>query len=216
MITRKPLFYLMLVITIVFILYVVYINFIHDPQASEFLSHKLNLERQPANLPIWINVLHFHIIFACIATFSGAINFANGVKHKYRKLHRINGYVYLIAVTLVVITSGYMAPYTNGGKINSMAFNILNIIWLAITITALVKIKKKQINKHQQWMVRSYAYCFTNMLITILTFVLHNGFGLLYETSYTIGIYSTIPLLFIIAEIVNGAFYKSPIKAIVI
>jgi len=188
-------------ISILFILYALVANFIIDPGAKAFLSHKIGLKRE-LNLPVWINVMHVHVAFACIAMATGLLNFSNRVFEKSRKLHRINGYVYLVSVLLVVITSGYMAPYATGGKISSMGFNALNIIWLFITIMALVQIKKKRIIRHRNWMIRSYAFCFTNMTIHLITSLFYQGFGLIYATSYTIGVYGSIVLLVIIPNII--------------
>jgi len=188
-------------ISILFILYALVANFIIDPGAKSFLSHKIGLKRE-LNLPVWINVMHIHVAFACIAMATGLLNFSNRVFEKSRKFHRINGYVYLVSVLLVVITSGYMAPYATGGKISSMGFNALNIIWLFITFMALVQIKKKRIILHRNWMIRSYAFCFTNMTIHLITSLFYQGFGLIYATSYTIGVYGSIVLLLIIPNII--------------
>jgi hypothetical protein len=188
-------------ISILFILYALVANFIIDPEAKAFISHKIGLKRE-LNLPVWINVMHVHVAFACIAMATGLLNFSNRVLEKSRKFHRINGYVYLVSVLLVVITSGYMAPYATGGKISSMGFNALNLIWLFITITALVQIKKKRIIRHRNWMIRSYAFCFTNMTIHLITSLFYQGFGLIYATSYTIGVYGSIVLLLIIPNII--------------
>lgn len=38
-------------------------------------------------------------------------------------------------------------------------------IWLVITTIALIHIFKKRIVQHRRWMIRSYVFCFTNMLI---------------------------------------------------
>lgn len=211
MFTNKRLYQLMLIVSILFIIFVLYKNFIHDPQAIDFLNHKVGLSR-PLPIPLWLNIMYIHVVVACIAMVSGAINFSNRVMSKYRKFHRLNGYVYVITVLLVVLTSGYMAPYSTGGKLNSIAFNTLNIIWPAMTLIALIQIKKKQINPHRKWMVRSYAFCFTNMFIHIFTFILHDGLGISYSTSYTISIYTTIPLLYLIAEFVIRRIYKIPVK----
>lgn len=200
-------------ISILFILYALVANFIIDPGAKAFLSHKIGLKRE-LNLPVWINVMHVHVAFACIAMATGVLNFSNRVFEKSRKLHRINGYVYLVSVLLVVITSGYMAPYATGGKISSMGFNALNLIWLFITITALVQIKKKRIIRHRNWMIRSYAFCFTNMTIHLITSLFYQGFGLIYATSYTIGVYGSIVLLLIIPNIIIRNINRSR-KAVV-
>lgn len=107
-----------------------------------------------------------------------------------------------MSVLLVVLTSGYMAPYATGGRIGSMGFNALNLIWLFITMMALVQIKRKRTTQHRNWMIRSYAFCFTNMLIHLITSLFHQGFGLVYAISYTIGVYGSIVLLLVIPGII--------------
>ncbi|MGO0062777.1 DUF2306 domain-containing protein [Brevibacillus fluminis] len=206
---RKHFYALMLAVAAVFIGYSFYANFIHDPQATGFLGHKVALKR-PINLPVWLTVMEVHIVFACVALVSGALNFPSRIVQNYRKFHKFNGYLYVASVVIVDLTSGYMAPFSTGGKINSVAFNLLNIIWLGMTIAAIAQIKRKQIDKHRKWMVRSYAFCYTNMFIHLITYVCHNGFGMAYETSYTIGVYGTILLLLVIAEIVLGTIYRHP------
>lgn len=198
---RKSLYLLLACVSILFILHALVKNYWIDPDASGFLSHKTGLKRE-LNLPVWLNVMYVHVAFACVAMASGLINFSNRIFERSRRLHRINGYVYIVSVLLVVLTSGYMAPYATGGKISSMGFNLLNMIWLVITITALVQIKRKRIIRHRNWMIRSYAFCFTNMLIHLITSLFHQGFGYVYPTSYTIGVYGSIALLLVIPEII--------------
>ncbi|QJD86065.1 DUF2306 domain-containing protein [Cohnella herbarum] len=200
----KSLYLIMFAVIIAFILYVVYANFVSDPQAKGFLSHKSGLDRT-VNVPVWLNVMNIHVAFACLAMISGAINFAERISAKHRKFHRINGYAYVLFVLVVVVTSGYMAPYATGGKPSSMAFNLLNIMWPSVTIAAIVQIKKKRVNKHRKWMIRSYAFCFTNMFIHAITFVVHEGLNMEYPASYTIGVYGSIVLLLLLAEIVIRA-----------
>jgi uncharacterized membrane protein len=209
MIKSKHLYLIMIVVSIGYMLYVTYVNFIHDPQATDFLSHKTELSRS-LNIPVWLNVMYVHLIFACMAMAAGAVNFAASLLRKHRALHRAIGYLYIVSVLIVCLTSGYMAPYSTGGKINSIAFNLVNMIWIGMTIAALVQIKRKQVNKHRKWMVRSYAFCFTNMFIHVFTFVLSDLFGLPYATGYTVGVYGTIVLNIALAELVIRYVYRKP------
>lgn len=198
---RKSLYRLLACVSLVFILYALVKNYWIDPGAAGFLSRKTGLKRE-LNLPVWLNVMYVHVGFACLAMASGLINFSNRMFEKSRRFHRFNGYVYFLSVLLVVLTSGYMAPYATGGKISSMGFNALNLIWLFVTITALIQIKRKRIDRHRNWMIRSYAFCFTNLLIHLITSLVHQGFGLDYATSYTIGLYGSIALLIVIPQII--------------
>ncbi|WP_442956022.1 DUF2306 domain-containing protein [Paenibacillus sp. MMO-177] len=133
---------------------------------------------------------------------SGLLNFWAASYKKSPRLHRLNGYVYVSSVLLVVLTSGYMAPYATGGKISSMGFNLLNLIWLAVTTTAIVHIRKKRISQHRRWMIRSYAFCFTNLLIHLFTSVLHGMIGITYVTSYTTGLYGAILCILVVPEVI--------------
>ncbi|WII37729.1 DUF2306 domain-containing protein [Paenibacillus thiaminolyticus] len=193
-----------------YIMYVLYINYLHDPQAAAFLSRKSNAAR-PINTQVWLLVMKVHVAFACLAILAGAVNFIHTLLRKYRLFHRINGYLYVISVFAVVLTSGYMAPYATGGKPASIAFNLLNMIWMFITVVAIVNIKKKRMIRHRAWMIRSYAFCFTNLTIHFLTFALHEGMGLPYPASYTAAVYGTILLLFGLAEIIIRRIGRSPI-----
>ncbi|MEF2965618.1 DUF2306 domain-containing protein [Paenibacillus sp. M1] len=201
---RKLLYGLLASVSVLFIIYALADNFIIDPGAKEFLSHKTGLKRE-LNVPVWLNVMYIHVAFACIATAAGLLNFSRRIFEKNRTFHRINGYVYMVSVLLVVMTSGYMAPYATGGKITGIGFNALNIIWLLITVTALVQIKKKRIIRHRNWMIRSYAFCFTNLLIHLITALVHRGFGFDYATGYTVGVYGSIILLLTIPSFIIGA-----------
>ncbi|KZS43182.1 hypothetical protein AWU65_00740 [Paenibacillus glucanolyticus] len=198
---RKTLYRLLACVSIIFIFYALVKNYWIDPGATGFLSRKTGLKRE-LNLPVWLNVMYVHVAFACLAMASGLVNFSNRIFEKSRKFHRINGYIYIVSVLLVVLTSGYMAPYATNGKISSWGFNALNMLWLFITITALIQIKKKRIIRHRNWMIRSYAFCFTNMFIHLITSLFHQGLGLEYAASYTIGIYASIALLLVIPEII--------------
>ncbi|RCW48008.1 putative membrane protein DUF2306 [Paenibacillus prosopidis] len=198
---RKLLYGILSCVSILFILCALAKNYMIDPGAVGFLSHKTGLKRV-LNLRVWLNVMYVHVAFACLAMASGLLNFSTRIFEKSRKLHRINGYVYILSVLLVVVTSGYMAPYATGGKISSMAFNVINMIWPIITITALIQIKKKRMIRHRNWMIRSYAFCFTNMLIHLVTFLFEQVFGFGYADSYTIGVYGTLALLLLIPEVI--------------
>ncbi|GAA0133761.1 hypothetical protein YSY43_06010 [Paenibacillus sp. YSY-4.3] len=200
MLNKKAL-YLLSIISLAFIIYVVYFNFVHDPQATGFLGHKTNLKR-PLQIPVWLNVMYVHVIFACLAMGSGIVNFSSRMFNHSRKFHRINGYIYFVSVLIVSLTSGYMAPYATGGKLTSIPFNLLNIIWPGMTVIALYFIKKRDVIRHRNWMFRSYAFCFTNLFIHLITFLCRNVLGIAYETSYIIGVYGSITMLLILPSLV--------------
>lgn len=197
----KTLYGILSCISIAFIVYTLANLFILDPGAESFLTHKTNLTRE-LKLPVWLPVMYVHVAFACIAMATGLLNFSNRLLDQKRKLHRANGYIYFASVLIVVLTSGYMAPYATGGKLSSIGFNAMNIIWMTVTIAALVHIKQQRITAHRNWMIRSYAFCFTNMFIHLIAALFHRIFGFEYAVSYTVGVYGSLVLLLAIPNIV--------------
>ncbi|WP_127580542.1 DUF2306 domain-containing protein [Paenibacillus koleovorans] len=202
--TRRQLSFYPLIAGLIalYLLYALVQNFIVDPGADTFIHHKAGQTRE-LQTKTWLTVLYLHVGFACVAMASGLLNFAARSYERHRRFHRLNGYIYITSVFLVVLTSGYMAPYATGGKISSMGFNLLNILWLVITVTALVHIRRKRIRQHRRWMIRSYAFCFTNLLIHLFTFVLHQLVDLPYITSYTIGLYAAMVLVLLAPEVIE-------------
>jgi len=209
MFNSKLLYKLVIAAAMGTVLYAVIANYIYDPSATRFLSQKMDLQRA-LQLPIWLNVMYVHVAFACIALMAGALNFSKTLLRKFKRFHRLNGYTYLIAILIVDITSGYMAPYSTGGKATSIPFNLLNIAWPIITVIAITKIRKKRLNSHRQWMVRSYVFCFTNAVTHLSLNLLQKGLGLSFTTSYTVSVYVSILGLWIVAEVINRTVFKSP------
>ncbi|ANE48376.1 hypothetical protein SY83_21195 [Paenibacillus swuensis] len=188
------------------IIYALLKNFGLDPQAESFLKHKTNLERE-LQVPLWLTIMRIHVGAAIIALIAGTLNFWTRLQ-QHRKFHRTNGYVYVAMVVIVDVTSGYMAPFATGGKVTSIVFNMVNLLWLAFTIAAIVFIRRKQIVKHRNWMLRSYMFCFTNTWIHLLHFIGFQWLHLDYVTAYTIGVYGSVLLNLGIAEAIIRTHWK--------
>jgi len=197
----KSIYRVMIAMAVASILWAILNRFVWDPGAAEFLSHKSGLKRT-VPMPAWLTVLDVHILFASAALLAGALNFSNRLLRHYRKVHRWTGYMYLFSVLAVLLTSGYMAPYSTGGKTVSVMFNLWNIAWFAVTLMAFVSIKRKRIAEHRNWMIRSYAFCFTNLSIHLCLIVFSDWLGWGYEKAYTFSVLASILLLLAAAEAV--------------
>ncbi|REE83882.1 putative membrane protein DUF2306 [Paenibacillus taihuensis] len=191
---RHPSYYKLFVyLCVIYILYALVINLVVHPGAATFLSHKTDLSHE-LKPQIWLKVMYVHVAFGCLAMASGLVNFVSRNYEKHRKFHRVNGYFYTASVFLVVLSSGYMAPCATGGRVSSVGLNVLSMIWMAVTVIAIVHVRKKRIVQHRRWMVRSYAFCFTNLLIHLFSSVLHQS-GVDYVNSYIIGLYGAIAVV---------------------
>ncbi|MCK0180521.1 DUF2306 domain-containing protein [Flavobacteriaceae bacterium S0862] len=121
-----------------------------------------------------------HIYFGGIALLTGWSQFLKKWRLKYLKTHRALGKIYIISVLLSGLAGLYIAFYANGGVTAKIGFSLLAILWLLTTVMAYQSIRKKQITKHEQWMVRSYALCFAavtlRLWLPILPVILQIGF----------------------------------------
>ncbi|PAE17927.1 hypothetical protein CHH91_02115 [Virgibacillus sp. 7505] len=188
----------MLLFISIYVIYTLADNYLLDHRAAFFLEQKIDL-RASFHLPLWLDVMYVHVFVACLATLSGAMNFSRQLAWHKRKFHRINGYVYAVSVMLVSLTSGYLAPYATGGKLVSVPFNLVNLFWPIMIVVAIVHARKGRLDKHLNWMIRSYLFCFTNMFIHLISSVLFQT-GMDYTLSYTIGVYGSIAVNLLIAE----------------
>ena len=195
----KP-FHWLLLLAILVVAYSTYMSIFGDPHASFFLGQKPEDVNQVTR-SVWLKVLYIHITFACIATIAGALNFTYKAYATLRKHHKKIGYVYFASLLIVDLTSGYMAVYATGGKWSSVPFNLLNIYWIAATVLAIFHIRKNNQEKHRNWMIRSYVFCFVNFVIHIFTYLLYQLLQIDYTLSYTLSVYLSLIALLAISEL---------------
>jgi uncharacterized membrane protein len=133
------------------------------------MSQGLMSSKSPAllNDGFWKPVFYAHIYFGGVALLCGWSQFLKSSRSKYLKLHRFLGKIYVITVLLSGIAGLYLAFHATGGAIASFGFGILALLWLTTTSIAFIFIQKKQIEKHQHWMIRSYALCFAAVTLRL-------------------------------------------------
>ncbi|QAY67605.1 DUF2306 domain-containing protein [Paenibacillus protaetiae] len=201
--TSKPLYMLLLVCMAAAIGYELCKLFVFDPQLTHFLQQKHKTESgRPLHVPLWLTVMNVHVAFACLAAVCGALGFSAALRRRSQRFHKWNGFVYLASVLLVSLTSGYMAPHATGGVPASISFNLLSVLWPALTVTALIKAVKQQQAAHRRWMIRSFVFCFTNAAIHLFTLLLGQATALSYEDSYAISVYAAAAVLLFAAELI--------------
>jgi uncharacterized membrane protein len=119
---------------------------------------------------IWMSSLYLHIIGSLAAILIGPFQFISYFRAKFKKLHQFLGKIYIGSILFLGFPTGlYMAVYANGGIWASLGFTLLSFLWLGTTYFAYKKIKKWEIEAHQNWMIRSYAITFAAVMLRIWT-----------------------------------------------
>ena len=132
------------------------------------------------------------------------------------------GKIYVAGILFLGGPAGfYMALHANGGFTAQIGFSILSLLWVSFTWLALRAILKRNIIKHEQWMLRSFALTFAavtlRIWVPILSLILHFNQE---ETLLLSPWLSWIPNLLIVEIIITYLTYKqkaqtgTPVKTV--
>ncbi len=101
-----------------------------------------------------------HIGSGTVALLFGPFQFWSGLRRRHLNIHRLTGRVYLGAVALGAAAGYYLAAVSPGGADWSVALAALATAWVTTAGMALLAIKRRMIDVHKQWMIRSYVVTF--------------------------------------------------------
>ena len=138
------------------------------------------------NSSLYLTAFYTHIFLGGLALMTGFSQFFKKLRVKRLSLHRNLGKVYIVSVLLSGIAGLGIAFFADGGIIPATGFAVLALLWLYTTSKAYSTIKKKQVNKHQQWMIRSYALCFAAVTLRIYLPLFLAVFKMDFIPAYTI------------------------------
>jgi uncharacterized membrane protein len=98
-----------------------------------------------------------HTLGGVIALLAGPIQFSSRLRQRHLKFHRVLGRIYVISVFIGALTGIALAagrPGLPGTAMQAAA-------WIVCTTAAFLTARNRQIARHRQWMVRSYAVTLT-------------------------------------------------------
>lgn len=151
---------------------------------------------------IWNAGFYLHISFGGIALLSGFSQFIKKLRDSSITLHRTLGKIYLVSVAASGVSGLYIAMFATGGIISILGFSSLSMMWLFTSLQAYRAIRNRDIQKHQHWMIRSYALCFAAVTLRLWAPLLQFGFGMEFTIAYrAVSWLSWLPNL-LLAEII--------------
>ncbi|OUR99080.1 hypothetical protein A9Q86_13420 [Flavobacteriales bacterium 33_180_T64] len=141
------------------------------PVAYFILERTFGLLASKSNIVLnnvfWNIAFYVHISLGGLALLIGWLQFSKKLRNRNLKLHRTIGKVYMISVMFSGLASLYIAYYATGGLIAIFGFMCLGLIWLYTTSKGFLSIKKRDVSKHQKFMIYSYAACFAAVTLRI-------------------------------------------------
>lgn len=195
---RSLLKFLLFFIAAAWVLHTFSKNFVVDSQFVKFLAEKT----APVNGAAWFWMLRIHIVLALIALLTGPFGFVERLRKRNIRLHRYFGRIYVVSVLLNFVPSVYLAFFATGGAWSVVGFLFLNLIWAGTTFQAYRLIRRRQVQAHRRWMIRSYAVTLANLQLYVLKTVLAKVGGFDYESAYTIAVWSCWAFGLLVAELI--------------
>lgn len=116
---------------------------------------------------LWNIGFYGHIVLGGIALLIGWMQFSSKLRRKRMRLHRTVGKIYVVTVLISGVCGIYIAQFATGGITNVIGFSLSGLVWLITTLLAYNAIKNGNIKAHQNFMIYSYAVCFSAVTLRI-------------------------------------------------
>lgn len=198
MLNKKVVLPVIYVLAYLFTFYIVIQYIIFKPSQAGVVSSKL----QDPNFPYAIWKLFFfpHILLGVFALLIGTYQLTNNSRQNRRR-HRLLGRIYGFAILLNVLVVPYIALYATGGIPSTIAFLALDVFWLLTTATAIIYIRRKNVTKHREWMLRSYAVTFVFVTFRIFLLIIQFSTHAPLSVSFPLSVYLSILINLLIAQV---------------
>ncbi len=116
----------------------------------------------------WRYAFYIHIFSAIFVLIAGATQFSAWILRQYPVVHRWIGKLYVINILVITGPAALiMAFHSNGGLWAHISFVLLSILWWFFTLQAYLSIRKKQLIRHGDFMLRSYALTLSAITLRI-------------------------------------------------
>jgi uncharacterized membrane protein len=135
---------------------------------------------------LWRIAFFTHIYLGGISLLVGWSQFSKRIRGKRLKLHRLLGKIYVICVLISAIAGFYVALFANGGIVSQLGFSFLAIGWFYTTLNGYTTIRKKEIESHRKWMIRSYAFTLAAVTLRLWLPTLPSILGIPFAEAYII------------------------------
>lgn len=154
----------------------------------------------------WRYAFYIHVALSTLVLLAGFTQFSNIILRRFKKIHRVMGYIYAITVLFFAGPSGLiMGFYANGTWAAKTSFVMLALLWMTFTARAVFLAKRKKIAAHRQWMIRSYALTLSAITLRIYAWALPQLVHINGVSEYTLIAWLSWTVNLIVAEIIIKA-----------
>ena len=102
-------------------------------------------------------VFVMHALAGSIVLLVGPLQFNRRLLAGRPKLHRLSGRSYVVGVWIASICGLWSAVFFDVPISARISFGLLAILWFSTTTIALLRILRREIAAHREWMIRSFS-----------------------------------------------------------
>jgi hypothetical protein len=118
-----------------------------------------------------------HAFFGMLALGLAPFQFLRVTLIRRRWLHRLTGRSYMVAALLTGVAGLYMSWHSFGGMVTHLGFGGMAVALLGCTTIAWLKIRRREIAAHREWVIRSFALLFSAVTLRLWLPLLEAGLG---------------------------------------
>lgn len=148
-----------------FVLFAITAQYLSLRTDINFLIEKVEL----IDNPFWMSLFYIHVVSSMLVIFVAPLQFLKSLRKSNIKWHRLFGKLYVGSILRLAAPSGFlMAFYAEGGWWSTVGFSLLSMFWFFSTLKAFIAIKNRNVDLHEIWMIRSYAFTMAAVTLRLL------------------------------------------------
>jgi uncharacterized membrane protein len=141
-----------------------------------------------------------HALAGGVGLISGALQFNRTILNRHRTTHRLIGKIYLYAIWITSVAALWSAFVFDVNLPAKFAFGILAVFCFGSTTIAYLRIRKRRIREHREWMIRSFSLSLFFVTFSFWVPGLTES-SLPYDVAYPLAVFLSWALNLLIAEL---------------
>ena len=121
------------------------------------------------------SAFYLHISFGGLALLLSPFQFATRLRNRAPHLHRAIGRTILGSIAIAGVGGLNLAPHSLAGPVGTVGFGLLAVLWLVFAATAFRAIRRRDVDTHRRWMIRTFALTYAAVTLRLWLFVLMAG-----------------------------------------
>lgn len=110
---------------------------------------------------------YLHVGFGGLALLLSPFQFLSRVRVRLPYVHRVVGRVTLGSILVAGLAGLVLAPRSLAGAAGTIGFGLLALLWVTFATTAFRAIRRRDVDRHRHWMVRTFALTYAAVTLRL-------------------------------------------------